>query len=192
MRPNRLLYLSLLLAAPAFWAVDVSGQTAKKPQHHAPAATESPLIEREKAAQLLNRFTFGPRPGDLDVVMTLGPENWFEQQLNPDSIPNPVLDQRLQDYPALSLTAAQTVANFPTNQILRRISEGKLPYPQDPVQASVFQVLVTKYQRDQQAKKDEQANKMTPEQIESQKAEEKKRDQAQALEIVNQLLSKPK
>src|SRR5271163_4265571 len=197
MSPNRLLSLSLLLAAPAFFVANASAQstekpTTKKPQHHAPAATEAPLTEREKAAQMLNRFAFGPRPGDLDAVMKLGAENWFEQQLNPDSIPDAILDQRLQDYPALQLNAAQTASNFPTNQILRRISEGKLPYPKDPVQASVYQVLVTKYQRDQQAKKDEQANKMTPEQIEAQKAEEKKQDQAEALQLADQLLEKPK
>src|SRR5271154_2591272 len=125
MRPNRLLSFSLLLAAPSFFAANVSGQTAgkpatKKPQHHAPAATEAPLTERERAAQMLNRFTFGPRPGDLDAAMKLGSENWFEQQLNPDSVPDPILDQRLQDYPALQLNAAQAAANFPTNQILRR------------------------------------------------------------------------
>src|SRR5271154_5533278 len=197
MRPNRLISLSLLLAAPAVFVVVVSAQTpeksaTRKPQRYASVPAEATLTEREKASQMLNRFTFGPRPRDMDAVMKLGPENWFEQQMNPDSIPDPVLDQRLQDYPALQLTAAQTVANFPTNQILRRISEGKLPYPQDPVQASVFQVLVTKYQRDQQAKKDEQANKMTPEQIEAQKAAEKKQDQAEALEVAERLLGMPK
>src|SRR5271170_7869758 len=127
MRPNQLLSLSLLMAAPVLFAGSVSAQTPEKPtkkQHRASAVAEAPLTEREKAAQMLNRFTFGPRPGDLDAVMKLGAENWFEQQLNPDSIPDAILDQRLQDYPALQLNAAQTAFNFPTNQILHRISEG--------------------------------------------------------------------
>jgi len=57
-----------------------------------------PLTERERAEQLLNRFTFGARPGDVDRVLAMGADKWFEQQLNPDSIPNNALS-RLADYP---------------------------------------------------------------------------------------------
>ena len=44
------------------------------------------LTQREKALQLLDRFTFGPRPGDVERVLALTPEKWFEQQLNPQAI----------------------------------------------------------------------------------------------------------
>ena len=87
--------------------------------------------------------------------MKVGPQNWFEQQLNPASIPDPVVDKRMQDYPALTLTPALTVSNFPTNQILRQISEGKQSMPKDPTTPSVYQVLEAKYTRQQQEKKDE-------------------------------------
>ena len=60
--------------------------------HHAPAPALPPLNDEERAIQMLNRFTFGPRPGDVEAVMKMGPGTWFEQQLNPDSIPDPVLD----------------------------------------------------------------------------------------------------
>src|ERR1022692_4672703 len=36
------------------------------------AATLVPLTERARALQLLDRFTFGPRPGDLDRVLAMG------------------------------------------------------------------------------------------------------------------------
>ncbi len=189
MRHPRLLTLSLLLAGPA---ILLSQTVAKRPLHTSNLAREAPLTELEKAAQLLNRFTFGPRPGDIDAVMKLGPQNWFEEQLNPDSIPDPVLDKRLQDYPALALTPALTVSNFPTNQILRQISEGKLPMPTDPTTLSVYQVLEAKYTRQQQEKKDEQTNKLTPEQVEAQKVERKKQDQATALPVAEQMLGIPK
>jgi uncharacterized protein (DUF1800 family) len=183
------LTLSLLLVAPE---ILLAQTTTAKLQHPTHAAPEVPLTGREKATQLLNRFTFGPRPGDMDAVMKPGAQNWFEQQLNPDSIPDPVLDKRLQDYPALALTPALTVANFPTNQILRQISEGKLPQPQDPTTLSVYQVLEAKYARQQQAKKDEQTNKLTPEQIEAQKADQKRQDQATALTVAEQMLGMAK
>ncbi len=189
MRQPRLLTLSLLLVTTQIlWAQTATKKTPRAPQ----APAEAPLAEREKASQLLNRFTFGPRPGDLDLVMKAGPENWFEQQLNPESIPDPVVDKRLQDYPALALTPALTVSNFPTNQILRQISEGKQPMPKDPTTLSIYQVLEAKYTRQQQAKKDEQSNKLTPEQVDAQKAEQKKQDQATALTVAEQMLGIPK
>jgi uncharacterized protein (DUF1800 family) len=153
---------------------------------------EAPLTEREKAAQMLNRFTFGPRPQDLAAVMKVGTDAWFEQQLNPDSIPDAELEKRLQEYPALKLSSAQTIVQFPTNQVLRQIAEGKQAYPQDPTLASLYQVLVTKYQRQQQSQKDEQALGLTPEQIEANKAAQKKQDQAAALPVAEQLLGVPK
>jgi uncharacterized protein (DUF1800 family) len=161
---------------------------AKKMQHSNHPVAEAPLTEREKAAQLLNRFTFGPRPGDLEAILQAGPENWFERQLNPASIPDPVVDKRMQDYPALKLSPALTVSNFPTNQILRQISEGKQPMPVDPVTLSVYQVLEAKYTRQQQEKKDEQTSGLTPEQVEAQKAAQKKQDQSAALPVAERML----
>ena len=72
-----------------------------------------PLTERERALQILNRFSFGPRPGEVDAVMRMGWQQWFAQQLQPLSIPDPVLDQRLAAFPALSLRPAQLLAEFP-------------------------------------------------------------------------------
>ena len=37
----------------------------------------------ERVLHALNRFTFGPRPGDVEAVEAMGLERWFEQQLNP-------------------------------------------------------------------------------------------------------------
>jgi uncharacterized protein (DUF1800 family) len=189
MRHARMLTLSLLFAGPP---VLLSQTAAKKPSHTSNVALEAQLTEREKAGQLLSRFTFGPRPGDIDAVMKAGPQNWFEQQLNPESIPDPVIDKRLQDYPALALTSALSVSNFPTNQILKQISEGKQSMPKDPTTLSVYQVLEAKYTRQQQEKKDEQTNKLTPEQVDAQKAEQKKQDQATAFSVAVQMLGIPK
>ena len=38
------------------------------------------LTEKQAALHLLNRFTFGPRPGDVDKLVYMGLENWLEQR----------------------------------------------------------------------------------------------------------------
>src|SRR5271157_1943950 len=55
----------------------------------------------ERILHALNRFTFGPRPGDLNAVRSLGLDRWFEQQLHPETIENSDLQARLAEYPAM-------------------------------------------------------------------------------------------
>ncbi|HEY0759955.1 MAG TPA: DUF1800 domain-containing protein [Acidisarcina sp.] len=102
---------------------------------------------------MLNRFTFGPRPGDLARLMQMSPEAWFEQQLTPEAIADTALGKRLGDFPALGLPVDQLVAAYPTNQILRLINDGKRPMPQDPTLHAVYEVLIAKYQRQQSEQK---------------------------------------
>jgi hypothetical protein len=39
-----------------------------------------------KIIHLLNRLSYGIRPGDLDRVKTIGIDRYIQQQLNPDNI----------------------------------------------------------------------------------------------------------
>ena len=39
------------------------------------------LTERQAAAHLLSRFTYGATPGQVDAVVQQGLENWWAQQL---------------------------------------------------------------------------------------------------------------
>ncbi len=181
--------LVLSVGASSLFLPPLPGQSSAKGPAHAIHTLRQPrLSESEKAAQLLNRFTFGSRPGDLDAVLKIGVESWFEQQLDPSSIPDATLDRRLQDYPALQLTSAQTVLDFPTSQRLRQIADGKQPYPQDPVLLSLYQVLETKYLRQQQARTSGQADKLRP----AEKEVQKKQDQGAALQLAEQALGLPK
>src|SRR5580704_5820375 len=56
-----------------------------------------PLTPRERVVQLLDRFAFGPMPGDVDRVLTMGADRWVEQQLNPNAINDNGLNKRLAD-----------------------------------------------------------------------------------------------
>src|ERR1700744_131279 len=87
--------LALIVAAPTH------AQSKSSAKHKIPKST--PLTQQERALQLLNRFTFGPRPGDVEKVISQTPERWFEQQLNPADIPDDALIKRLNDYPTLNL-----------------------------------------------------------------------------------------
>ncbi len=101
-------HLNLVLVAAALGSTPLYAQNHTAPK---PPATRSnppklpipsrstPLADRERAVQLLNRFTFGPRPGDVEHVLAQTPEKWFEQQLNPASINDDALNRRLADYP---------------------------------------------------------------------------------------------
>ncbi len=78
------------------------------------------LTEREAAAHLLSRFSYGARPGDIDRVSKMGLENWFEVQLQAafadDSVSN-----LLEGYESLTMSNEQIVAIYPRPaSILRR------------------------------------------------------------------------
>jgi uncharacterized protein (DUF1800 family) len=42
-----------------------------------------------RALHALNRLTYGPRPGDIDRVNSIGVDAWIDQQLHPGSVPIP-------------------------------------------------------------------------------------------------------
>jgi uncharacterized protein (DUF1800 family) len=79
------------------------------------------LTERQAAAHLLNRFTYGATPGQIDAVVNLGLEKWFQQQLEAKQ-PDPVLDSMIAQYKDLTLTNEQIVAEYPKPGQLVRIA----------------------------------------------------------------------
>ena len=70
--------IPILLAAPPLHAQKKATTKPKAPAAAKPAPL-IPLNPRERAQQLLNRFTFGPRPGDLEQVLTVTPEKWLNK-----------------------------------------------------------------------------------------------------------------
>jgi uncharacterized protein (DUF1800 family) len=163
----------------------------------APAAKKTaplvPLNQQERAQQLLNRFTFGPRPGDLEQILALTPEKWFEQQLNPASIPDQAVDKRLNDYPTLNMQPDQALILFPDRFTLGQVADGKRPAPTDPLLAAMYEVQVDKFNRDRDAKNTNADGQptMTPP-TEAEAAEQKKADQATASRIAGQLFGLPR
>lgn len=64
------------------------------------------LNKEQAAAYLLERFAFGPRPGEVEQVAQMGPEKWLEQQLAAN-MPETELVKRLEAFPAIALSAEE-------------------------------------------------------------------------------------
>jgi uncharacterized protein (DUF1800 family) len=150
-------------------------------------APNVPLNARERAVQMLNRFTYGPRPGDVDAVAAQGADKWFEQQLHPATIPDNALNTRLAQYPTLTMPTEQILAIYPDQGNIRAVMEGKVPYPADPLLASVYEVQVYKAQI-QSSEKEQTKPLPTQEEQDAQK----KADRATAARIAGELFALPK
>src|SRR5262249_37670821 len=90
------------------------------------------LEGRQRALHALNRLTFGPRPGDVEKVEAIGIDKWIEQQLHPEKLDNSALESRLAPFRTLKMDSREMVENFPSNQIIKQIADGKMSMPSDP------------------------------------------------------------
>ena len=97
-----------------------------------------PLSEQEKVLQALNRFTFGPRPGDVAAVEAMGLQRWFEMELHPDKIDDSVLEAEMAEFPAMRLTADQLKERFPSGQVIRQMGKQGGSLPNDPVEKAIY------------------------------------------------------
>jgi len=71
----------------------------------------------EKIIHLLNRFGFGPRPGDIEIVKKIGFNAYVEQQLNPEKIDDSKVDAKLSGLTSLKMAPAD-IAEMERNVLL--------------------------------------------------------------------------
>jgi uncharacterized protein (DUF1800 family) len=108
----------------------------------------------ERVLHALNRFTFGPRPGDAAAVKAIGVRQWFEQQLNPSGIDDSALEERLAMFPAMKMQEAELKQRYPSPQMLKQIVDRNLPLPSDPVEHAIYADEIAFYKA-QKAKQEE-------------------------------------
>lgn len=122
-------------ALVAFLAGTLAGTTivlTTKTGVSAPVASrstieDSPLSDQQKAVHLLNRLAYGPRPGDVERVESMGFGRFIEQQLNPAKISDSHLEPRLADLETTYMSVRELAQLFPRGGIVRRLVEaGKL------------------------------------------------------------------
>jgi uncharacterized protein (DUF1800 family) len=93
------------------------------------------LTEEEAALHLLNRFTFGPKPGQVEEVVKQGLENWFMEQLQPAK-DNEKVRVRLSSYTALAMPTDSIVNTYLQPAQLLRLAIAKGYIDKDSVDKS--------------------------------------------------------
>jgi uncharacterized protein (DUF1800 family) len=118
------------------------------------AAEAGAANEQKRAVQALNRLTFGPRPGDIEQVAAMGVDRWIDLQLHPEKIPDAAVEARLAPFRTLRMSSREIVEEFPDNQMIKQVMEGRKSLPSDPAKRAVFQVQIARMQEKQQKKSD--------------------------------------
>ncbi len=134
MKNPRFETLSILIHPSAAWllvlALASGGLLSANPaKEDSPTAWQRAGLSAEEAAtHLLDRFSFGARPGEVERVAEMGPDLWLERQLAAQ-LPEPDLGQVLAPLESLKLSASEILATYQTpGQILRQAQkEGSLP-----------------------------------------------------------------
>jgi uncharacterized protein (DUF1800 family) len=91
-----------------------------------------------KTLHLLNRLSFGARPGEVEKVTAMGRDRYIQQQLNPESIPEPsTLATRLAELETLEMTPPELVQQFrpraiPAQKPLAQTPDAQMPDAQMP------------------------------------------------------------
>src|SRR3984957_14271440 len=138
-----------------------------------PGTSTKQIQGQERTLHALNRFTFGPRPGDVAAVQAMGLKHWFEQQLNPLSIDDSALEEKLSAFPAMKMQEAELKQKYPSPQMLKQIIDRNLPLPSDPVEHAIYadEIAFYKAQKAKQEQKKAETGKddgqmMSPEEEE--------------------------
>jgi len=183
--PRKNIALLLALFFLSFSSIHAAGAKKSKTPAKSPV-----LSEHDRALHALERLTFGPRPGDLEKVLSKGLDNWLEQQLNPAQIADPVLDGRLGGYRTLRMSPREAAQAFPNGQMIREAADKKRAMPSDPVQFGLWEVLVDKYNEQQKNNAANAQPTPTPDEAAQKAATQTGQDAARHL--ADMLLSLPK
>ncbi|MFK5955145.1 MAG: DUF1800 domain-containing protein [Planctomycetota bacterium] len=70
----------------------------------------APLTEQQRAAHVLSRLGYGPRPGEVARVIEMGVDAWLKQQLSYQDALDPRLADRLSEFQTLSMGIAECVS----------------------------------------------------------------------------------
>ena len=176
--------IGLLLLSLGF-AISADMAIAKKKENLAAAQTD----QRKRAIHALNRLTFGPRPGDVDRVMAMGVDQWIDQQLHPDKIDDSALDPRLAPFRTLHMQTREIVENFPSEQMIKAVADGKQSLPSDPLKRAVYQAQLDRYQDKQDRK--QQTAVAGADKVAEDEHDRRQKDREKADQKVEELLDMP-
>jgi len=152
--------------APQQPATAAPPDNAQPPARHGrPEYKSDEMQGDQRILQALNRFTFGPRPGDVEAVRAMGLEAWFDQQLHPSSLDETELNARLASFPAMQWSTQVLLYRVPSNALIRQAMNGRGSVPEGPVLHAVYENQIYRLQEkraDLAEKKAELAQNMEP------------------------------
>jgi len=150
---------AMCFPAPAGLAQQPASEGQDAPQANRRQENTSGQIRGdERIVQALNRFTFGPRPGDVEAVQQKGLDQWFDEQLHPASLDEADLKARLAQYPAMQWSTQDLLYRMPSNAMIRMAANGRTPIPQQGTLHAVYENQIYRIQE----RKTAQAEKKNP------------------------------
>ncbi|HMK29800.1 MAG TPA: DUF1800 family protein [Terriglobales bacterium] len=155
------LLAGLLVLCLAASTTLVSAGNKKKDKKKKGAVAEAQMDDRQRALHVLNRFTFGPRPGDVESVTAMGVDKWFDLQLHPERIDDSALQTRLSPFRSLDMDTRTLVENFPPRQLVQAVMNGRASLPSDPTRRAIYESQIQKIE-DQQARKQAKGDTASP------------------------------
>ncbi|WP_316746390.1 DUF1800 domain-containing protein [Pedobacter gandavensis] len=109
-------FIAVLLFTIFFCSFKNSGSVVYKPAF---PYRQAGLTERQAAAHLLSRFSYGAKKGEVDAVLKIGLERWFQQQLE-GTLPDDSLNLLLNKYEDINLTNTEVENKYPrANRVLK-------------------------------------------------------------------------
>src|SRR5581483_8065037 len=151
---KQLILLGLILLASTM-ILAAGNKKSKIKTSDAPAT--APMEGDKRIVHALNRFTFGVRPGDVERVRAIGLDQWFDEQLHPEKINDSAMDARLEQFRTLKMSTREMVENFPPNQVLKAVENGKMSMPSDPAKRAIYQSRIAAYQQRKEKKQEKGA-----------------------------------
>ena len=132
--------LRLPIAPPAFVLINIPPRTRASSSAAAPLAAAERLLpamvpaakgrvarltEEQKMLHLVNRITFGPRPGDVERLRQMGIEKFLDQQLHPETIDDSDVERRLAVLPTIQLASTELYQFYPPGPVVEQRAKEK-------------------------------------------------------------------
>jgi uncharacterized protein (DUF1800 family) len=185
MKLGRLQTGLVLLFSVVGFAISIQVALGKKKDK----ATAAQMDQRKQAVHVLNRLTFGPRPGEVDRVMAIGVDKWIDQQLHPDKIDDNALESRLSPFRTLRMDTREMVESFPPEQMIKAVADGKQSLPSDPLKRAVYQAQLDRYQDKEDRK--QQTAVAGPDKVDDDERSRRQQERIEGEQKVEELLDMP-
>ncbi len=149
---------ALLVALSAAALIFAKFASAKKSDNHAQAQMQ--MYAERRAEHALNRLAFGPRPGDVAQVTAMGVDKWIDLQLHPEKINDDALESRLASLRTLRMDTKEMSEEFPSQQVIKQIADGKLSMPSSGARHAVYMAQMERYE--EKISRKQEASNATP------------------------------